>query len=66
MRIVRRILSPVSAGRADAKMELAAEMGIPRPRGGTVVTVGKERIEFTRAEVDGIIDRTGHYRPRDS
>lgn len=65
MRRLRRILSPKSGGRADAKMELAAEMGIPRPRGGAVVSVGDDRIEFTRAEVDGIIDRSGQYRPRE-
>jgi len=65
MRKVRRMPSPVSDGRAGAKMELAAEMGIPRPRGGTVVNVGEDRIEFTRAEVEGITDRSGQYRPRE-
>jgi hypothetical protein len=51
---------------ASLKNELGAELSIPRPRHGAVVRVSAdERIEFSRVEVDGIIDRCEQYRPRE-
>ncbi|MGE5561615.1 MAG: hypothetical protein ACM3XN_11310 [Chloroflexota bacterium] len=67
MRQLRRFeVRPEPNCMASLKNELGAELGIPRPRHGAVVRVSAdERIEFSRVEVDGIIDRCEQYRPRE-
>lgn len=67
MRKLRRFESlPESCCMAPFKIELASEMGIPRPRHGAVVLLAdNEQIAFSRIEVDGIIDRCEQYRPRE-
>lgn len=65
-RLWRFDMRPEAHGMAPLKIELAAELGIPRPRNGALIHLrGESPIAFSRVEVDGIIDRSEQYRPRE-